>query len=505
MGTWKQGNGYGGFLLHCIHGIINFGWAKPVTSYTYKPLLEGFYNLYLRTGDVKWEKQAEEAETFLLNMMDKNNLFRYSTFELAPKEPGLVHNALSALALLKSFEITKNPIVLEKVKNCLKSMIAIWWNGNQYNGTVNQDLSLVAVLAKYARLTRSFRLFRKYGLPVAKWSLSLAGDKMARNEKIANAIVRGCFRHDKTYVYPWYNTKMAEMFFEVFLATRNEKWLARAVKSLKFAFDNFVEKKGLVHSYRKVGEKWICIEKPTLVVPMFYLLSIAEKIKNHKNFPNYRNIRDFLKNNQIEAGYYRNTMGFGVRDFIGSLPWNSFAFEYLSLVKSPPEEIDFADVKIGVEDYLIQETSEHLNLSRKGKTFFSVNKSTGKISCRIHEKISTGRIEVGNKEILRRLHLIRVRRHIVERFGCVDTTGRYFIPWKDGETKLWHPEKNIHSRIKGNQIEVYASFLCQKEFYRAIAPVFVYLTTPLIEVPLFHKISRTKDMFRRKLSRPYVF
>lgn len=454
MNSWKQSRSFGGFIIHPIHGVINFSWAKAVPSYTYTPLVRGFKNLYENTGEDRWLKYLIEAKDFLLSIIDQNNLFKFSALEYAPGRGTLVHLSYPIIGLLEAYCVLRNKSILKVCRQLIERIISLRWSGRFYAGTWNQDLCLVEVLAKYSLLSKSGRLWKKFGLPVAELSLEYAADSKTDEKIVKDAIIRGVYPPETNMAYPWYNAFMASSYLQIFEYTRDERWLDRAKRCLSFAFENFTEE-GLIHSIQKVNGQWIKVEKPQLVVPAFLLLINSKKISEYTNFRDVKNHKNTLLKEQLPHGGFRNCKGYGIRDFIATMPFNVFAFEYLAMTAGKnPELKDFITYEQKIDKFQVREDRDHLRISIDGMKILNISKKKGivKISRLPQSEIFGKTHAYGALSIrYRDIHILINERHRAVNFGFVDTLGNCFLPSTRGKMLFWHPTYGFLEWSRSNE------------------------------------------------------
>jgi hypothetical protein len=334
--------------------------------------------------------------------------------------------------------------------------------------------------------------------------LALAGDKLTRDEKLKDAIIRGVYGKEQDYVSPWYNAKKAECFLEIFLTTRDEKWLLRAKRCLSFTLANFVPGKGLLHSIQKLGDKWVEIDLPFLIVPMFYVLNVAERISGYEKFNVDTGIEKWLLSTQLPSGYFRNTNGYGIRDVIGSVAWNAFAFDFLSKQYSFQTAIsEFTETLISKDMYTVHETRNHLEIYLNDYKFIEICKSTGSITkfSLLPSQIS-GHIVSKSTHLISDTHLTITRSEREVDFGFIDAAGKYFLPHVQGRKNLWHPKETLITYFKGNYISIQAKLITFNKIYHSpIILVYFMLTRMMLRYNMFQYFCKWKFWFLTKVFR----
>ncbi|MFQ6080458.1 MAG: hypothetical protein ACE5OW_02180 [Candidatus Bathyarchaeia archaeon] len=442
MNSWKQSRSFGGFIIHPIHGVINFSWVKAVPSYTYTPLMRGFKNLYENTGEDQWLEYLVEAKEFLLSIIDVNNLFKFSALEYAPGDGTLVHLSYPIIGLLEAYRVLRDEGILKVCRRVIESIISLRWSGRFYDGTWNQDLCLVEALAKYSLLSKSGRLWKKFGLPVAELSLGYAADLKTDEKIVKDAIVRGLYPPETSMAYPWYNAFMAGSYIQIFEYTRDERWLERAKRCLNFAFENSTEG-GLIHSTRKINEQWIRVKTPQLIVPAFLLLINSKKISGYTNFRDVKKYENLLLKEQLSHGGFRNCKGYGIRDVIATTPFNVFAFEYLTMrARKSPELDDFVTYEQKMGKFQVREDKDNLGLSMAGVKILDVSKKKGTIKIfKLPQSEVSGKIHIYGSHPVRYcdIHVLIKEHYRAVDFGFVDTLGNCFLPRTKGKMLFWHP------------------------------------------------------------------
>lgn len=495
MNSWKQEEGYGGIIHHCIHGTMNLSWAKPTPSWTYTPISYGFADLYERTGEERWLKELEDAKSYLLGLQDTKGLLNHSSLEFTPESPGIIHNAYSALALLRIYEITKDKKILDAVKKILRSLIIFSWNGSYFSGTVNQDLTIAAAIAKYSSLSGDKRLFR-FVLPVVEWAKGMKGDE--KSKLLKGALIRGIFNNEDSYANPWYNSVMAECFLEIYKAIGNEEYLEEAKQRLDFTFSKYVKNKGLMHSVQKINGKWVLSDNIKLVLPLFLSLTVAEKMNEVSNFKYPKEIEGFLLKNQLKSGYFRNTVGYGIRDFIGTMPWDAYAFEFFAR-KNKPKLVRFEDSSYKVGDEQFKENKDRAVLDSK-KYRVEWDKKTGKIDKKIIKSegklILDKKIHNFNPEML---NLYQVKPFFNLSFGFCDKDMNLVFPsaYKDTKLKLFYASRKLDYKVENSNI--YINGFKNKPYHTKKALVYYKLANLFFPVVASKMVSGAKGFASRAI------
>jgi len=198
--SWEQGAGsIGGLMLHACWGETSVLARRyqGQTTFFIRPLLQGSMKLYAMTGDPRWRKRANDAVSNILFLQDPEGGFRHAAAEFEPmyetngnRGTCPIHQCLPVLALLDYMEWAHAD---ETLKQLVRPAIDLHWDwfqrhfwrvGNGYKkkpldfpgwcGVTNQDLIVIACLAKYAQLFGDRSRFDEFGLPSLRHYLSPA-------------------------------------------------------------------------------------------------------------------------------------------------------------------------------------------------------------------------------------------------------------------------------------------------------------------------------------------
>jgi len=483
--SWSYNGAYGGFLVHAIHGTINFGYAGPVPSYTYTPLINGFINLYNNTGDKKWLNRANQACEYLFSTLDETYHFANSRFEYAPGKGSDIHTVNPLFSLWNLYKINNDEQIIITSKKILDSTISLFWRGNTFAGPYNMVLTICSALLEYGYITGDYSLFKNYGAPAIEESLQNIIPK--NKTKVSETMYRN--RNTKDIVYPWYSSVKADCFFNFYQITKNELYLHHARKLIQFTLSSFVPDKGLIHSFILKNGNWHAQNDTHALAPYFFCLNTAVKIGVIKKKEVVRWGLLTLLNNQREIGYFDNSVGYGIRSFIGTTAWNAFAFEFLSnYIKEPPTDVSIPETSVEDNEWGIAENQFRLNLYVAGKTILSVDKRSHRIErYSLPSNYITGRIECSSTcdDVI---HIVGIEGRKHKYFGFVDSKNQYFFPRKNIKKNIWiaryrakiyqYTDKKILVRIKGKKnYEKFAPIV-----YRIMKPNFMRKFLHLLDI-----------------------
>lgn len=426
--SWRQKDGYGGFLHHAIHGTVNWEHARLVPSYTYEPLINGFLNLYANTDNPVWLRRAEQAADDLIAILDNTHQFRYSGFEFAPKSGSIVHTVNPLFAFMKLYAITHNKKYIEICKKVLESIACIYWRGNNFAGPFNMTLTVSAAMAEYGALTGDWRLHEIYG----KHSFQLIKDHQCQEGPAAGLYYRNS--NDHSIVFPWYNSVKANAMIRYGTAVKDPAWINEGKKLLQNIRNLFYADFSLPHSFQD-GD---LLSVPTLVAPAAFCLTLMQKyhILSEKEIASA--LESFL-NMQTEIGFFPANKGYDWRSRISVTAWNAFVFEWLSenyILDNdsvlPLPEYTFQEGKISG-----RETETLFELFYQGQLFCSIEKKNGQIT---KHPLASHDFSVSPEYLSKAPHFVRLSRQRHFAVSYIDDAGNgIWLEDHNGPLYVWSP------------------------------------------------------------------
>jgi|GEM_PF-2807522 len=463
--SWRQADGYGGFLHHAIHGTVNWSHARLVPSYTYQPLMSGFMNLYEKTQNQKWLDYALQTANDLINILDKANQFKYSGFEFAPAGGSIVHTINPLFAFFRLYRITGNKKLLQVSKAVLESVVCIYWRGSNLAGPFNMTLMATAAMAEYGELTGDWRLYNNYGKPC----FELAKEhRVGSDEKDLEGLYYR-LEKDHSIIFPWYNCVKADAMMRVAKATNNSYWKEEGISILNKVKSLMTQDYRLPHSYLYEKRKHTLTTEPILIAPAAYSLMLMQK-HHLLTESEVQNSIDSLISNQVSIGYIRPNDGYDWRSYTGIMAWNAFVFEYFSqnytINPEPSKYINHYDVTIG--DVTVNESCDFFKLSYKKNPFIRIEKRTGTIKqLKVTEPNSS--FKISPKLLKYNPHLIKINRQRHLGVSYIDQSGNgiWLSNCKKGNLGIWSPShKLIIEGENENSIRVIG-----KRNYEKYAPI----------------------------------
>lgn len=460
--SWRQPNGYGGFLHHAIHGTVNWGYAQLVPSYTYEPLINGFLNLYANTSNHIWLDRAEQAANDLFAILDPAYQFKFSGFEFAPKSGSLVHTVNPLFALMKLYKITDNKKYIDICRKVLESIVCIYWRGDHFSGPFNMTLTASAAMAEYGMLTGDWRLHKLYG----ERTFQLIGDHQCKDGIAAGLYYRNI--NDHSIVFPWYNSVKANAMIRYGKALEDTFWIDEGKKLLKHVKNFFLHDYSLIHSIQN-GE---ILSVPTLIAPAAFSLSLMQQnqLLTQEEISKALNT---LCSRQTIIGFFPSNSGYDWRSRISVTAWNAFVFELLS------QNYILSDDKLSpLGEYYFQdgmvsgyENESLFELSLQNQPFFRINKKSGQIT---RLPLNFGDFSISPKCMEKMPHIVKcnMQRHFAVSY--IDSNGKgIWLENHDGTLYAWSPysifeiTSNYDLQYKGPQR--YDKF--SKPIYSVLRPV----------------------------------
>lgn len=193
---WRQGPGnFGQLLLHACWGeasTLSRGYHGQTIAYAYW-MLEGVMMLANRSADDRWRLLVHDMIGNILHLQTRDGGFYHASSEFEPtytcQESCPIHQGLPVLALLDYLcwpeaDPCRKAQAEAAIKKWWRWIESYWWKrGNGwkapldlpgYCGVTNQDLVIVAVLARQARLSGDWERYERHGRPVLDAYLSPA-------------------------------------------------------------------------------------------------------------------------------------------------------------------------------------------------------------------------------------------------------------------------------------------------------------------------------------------
>ncbi|MCL1793581.1 MAG: hypothetical protein FWG34_06905 [Oscillospiraceae bacterium] len=192
---WQQGPGeFGGLILHSCWGEISVlsrrYQGQGAGKYYY--LMEGARQLYEKTGNPRWKRLAGDMCSNNLFLQNPDGGFRHSAAEFEPAyhshQSCAIHQNMPVLALL-DYAAWKHadPILRDMVKPAVDRSWEYFhkrfaYGGREHfpkmdpeirwSGVTNQDLTVIAGLARYGEIYGDFSRYEKHGKPALELYLS---------------------------------------------------------------------------------------------------------------------------------------------------------------------------------------------------------------------------------------------------------------------------------------------------------------------------------------------
>ncbi|MBC2604424.1 hypothetical protein [Puniceicoccus vermicola] len=192
--SWRQAVGnFGTLLLHACWGESSslqrryHGQTAPGTY----PRFQGMRALFDYTGDETWRWQADDIIANILFLQEPGGGFRHAANEGEPiysSDPTCpIHQGLPLLTLVEYLDWSgaleeRKPAVAEAIEKNLGFLARDWWKkGNVWSGPLpdagfcgvtNQDLVVVAAMARHAQITGEDHFYKTYGKPTLDFFLS---------------------------------------------------------------------------------------------------------------------------------------------------------------------------------------------------------------------------------------------------------------------------------------------------------------------------------------------
>ncbi len=192
--SWHQGPGIlGGLYLHACWGIssvLDNRYQGP-TTWLYHNSIKGFMRLFDRTREERWRTLADNCVSELLFLQTAEGGFLHANYQYEPayncRESCPIHQGMPVLALLDyaawpAADPRRVALIRPAVDAHWQWFERVWWKqGNSwlqplpfagFCGVTNQDLVIVALLARYAAVYGDASRYEKFGRPTLETYLS---------------------------------------------------------------------------------------------------------------------------------------------------------------------------------------------------------------------------------------------------------------------------------------------------------------------------------------------
>lgn len=433
--SWHQKDGYGGFLHHAIHGTVNWEYAGLVPSYTYEPLMNGFINLYEKTGNKLWLDKAENAAHELIAIIDRAGQFKYSGFEFAPKAGSIVHTINPLFAFMRLYKITRNDEYILVCKKVLESVTAVFWRGDNFAGPFNMTLMVAAAIAEYGKVTGDWRLQELYGYKCFE---------LVRSHKVGpeGGLVEGLYyrnenKHD--IVFPWYNTVKAQAMIRYGKAVNQSEWIEEGIRLLNRIKLLFRDDYALPHSFQPdESGVFVKVETPVLIAPAAYTVSVMQQhgimTQNEVN-----NAISYIVEKQASIGFIPPNEGYDWRSLIGVTAWNCFVFELLSqnMVIEPELSIGLGKYVAEYGNISVYEDDKEFRIKYNENEIVTVQKKTG---CIDRKALSYSDFYVKESYVKEAIHLVKLNKQRHYTVSYIDNGGKaIWLEEHEGKQYAWSP------------------------------------------------------------------
>ena len=426
--SWRQPNGYGGYLHHAIHGTVNWEYAQLVPSYTYEPLINGFLNLYANTSNPAWLSKAEQAANDLFAILDPTYQFKFSGFEFAPKSGSIVHTINPLFAFMRIYQITKNHKYIDICRKVLESVVCTYWRGDHFSGPFNMTLTASAAMAEYGMLTGDWRLHNLYG----KHTFQLV-----KQHKCQKGIASGLYYrniNDHSIVFPWYNSVKANAMIRYGRALEDVSWIDEGIRLLRTVHNFFLNDYSLVHSIQN-EEILSC---PLLIAPAAYCLSLMQQNQLLTEEEIVKAITA-LCSKQTDIGFFPSNSGYDWRSKVGVTAWNAFVFELLS-----QNYILYDDSFTAVGEYYFSEgmvsgyeNDNLFELSLQNQPFCRIDKKSGQIT---KFPLNSWDFSIPSKYVSKAPHMVKYNMQRHSTVSYIDNNGNgVWLEKYAGNINVWSP------------------------------------------------------------------
>lgn len=196
--SWQQGVGrFGQLQMHACWGDKSslsrrYHGQTISRSYVY---LQGMMQLFVQTRDARWRWFADDIVANVLNLQDSNGGFFHAgdaaepTYMTSHDSTCPIHQGYACLVLLNYLDWEHalsgfEERILASLRKHFDWFCGEWWQyGNTWTGRLktpgfcgvtNQDLIVIAAMAKYMKVSGQSNYYEQYGKPALDYFLSSA-------------------------------------------------------------------------------------------------------------------------------------------------------------------------------------------------------------------------------------------------------------------------------------------------------------------------------------------
>lgn len=357
--TWKTNEGaYNGFVVHRYD--LKRMFKIHDTPWSQGPIINGYINLFNKTKDQKWLKEAVLAANLQCKRQQNSGEYIYAGFE-DDRFSSLVHNSLANCALLDLVKVLKEnnknaSKYLETArKNIDDYLIGQLWDENfgafkfskidyyspeNVRFVVNMNSVAVESLIKLYYCTGELK-YQEYALKVGEWILT---EQTRSNTKEDGGIAYSQIQ--PRVLIAIYTALAMRGLDDLYYLTEDEKYL-QAMKKAADHLINMKDDETKLFNHAFVDGK--LVKYPQFIAGSGIILKAlydAEKVTNIKY--NYEDILNTILDSQLPNGGFPNFVGYtkhdksckndktkSWEDIMPTVGWNAHLFEFLSRMVDP--------------------------------------------------------------------------------------------------------------------------------------------------------------------------
>jgi len=354
--TMRGPGGYGGPVVHWWQQ--SFGYTGPGMDWRYEGIIEGYLQLWERTGQVRWLEKARRAGNDLLIGHLADGHFSNSSFEFNPQSGGTPHEAACDIGLLRLAlalrQVSDSDWGLYAAcaeQNLRTFYIAQLWQPQSvcFNDSVvlpsfvpNKAATVCEALFLMSELSGEASWVEIYALPTLERIMAhQAGPEAGR---LAGGIAQNSFgRRIIQKYFPLYVARCIPALLEGYKWSGQTKYLNSAMSGMKF-ITGWLYPDGSLPTVVYPGAR--LNHYPTWIAPLAEILRVADLLKPYGFEADLSQMLGYLLAGQDASGGVQTARGFAVqaslwprhpdpalpdvRDLLHVVGWCDKAFRFLS-------------------------------------------------------------------------------------------------------------------------------------------------------------------------------
>ena len=348
--TWKtKGGAYNGYVIHRLN--IQRMFKIHDTPWSQGPMINGYLNLYQKTGDNKWQQEAIQAADLQCKRLHKTKKYIYAGFE-DDRFSSLVHNSLANCALLDLAKVLINEGDDKKAWEYLKIVkenidryiIGVLWDEDfgafkfseidyytpdVIRFVVNMNSVAVESLIKLSNLTGETK-YQDYAVRIGEWMLT----EQIKSPDLENGGINYSQVQPRVLI-SIYTALAMRGIDDLYYLTNDQRYL-EMMRNAGNHLINLIDPETRLFYHAILGGE--LLKYPQFIAGAGIILKAlddAEKLTGEEFC--YQNTLDAILKKQLSNGGvsnftgYRNRSGSSVwEDVVPVMGWNAHTFEFLT-------------------------------------------------------------------------------------------------------------------------------------------------------------------------------